>query len=60
MATPARVKDLWFDQDGITTVEYALLLALVFIASVSAWSTLGGTKMRMTAEAVARYVDGSS
>jgi Flp pilus assembly pilin Flp len=59
MAIPTPVRDLWFDQDGITTVEYALLLALVFIASVSAWSALGGTKMKLTAESVAKYMGGS-
>ena len=35
------VKTLWTDEDGLTTVEYALLLALVAIAAITAWSTLG-------------------
>jgi len=34
-------KQLWKDQDGLTTVEYALLLALVSIAAITAWTTLG-------------------
>ncbi len=50
--------DLWSDEAGITTVEYALLLALITIASIGAWSNLGGTKMKMTADAVAKYVGG--
>jgi pilus assembly protein Flp/PilA len=32
---------LWQDEEGLTTVEYALLLALVAIAAITAWSTLG-------------------
>lgn len=32
---------LWRDQEGLTTVEYALLLALVSIAALGAWSGLG-------------------
>ena len=34
-------KTLWKDEDGLTTVEYALLLALVAIAAIAAWTTLG-------------------
>ncbi|MHB8996332.1 MAG: Flp family type IVb pilin [Armatimonadota bacterium] len=34
-------KQLWKDEEGLTTVEYALLLALVAIAAITAWSTLG-------------------
>ena len=32
---------LWEDETGLTTVEYALVLALVAIAAISAWTTLG-------------------
>ena len=35
------LKVLWRDEEGLTTVEYALLLALVSIAAITAWSTLG-------------------
>lgn len=35
------IKMLWNDEEGLTTVEYALLLALVAIAAITAWSTLG-------------------
>jgi len=34
-------KKLWRDEEGLTTVEYALLLALVAIAAITAWTTLG-------------------
>jgi Flp pilus assembly pilin Flp len=33
--------DFWNDEEGLTTVEYALLLALVAIAAIAAWATLG-------------------
>jgi Flp pilus assembly pilin Flp len=29
------------EQDGLTSVEYALLLALVVMASLTAWQALG-------------------
>ena len=34
-------KQLWRDEAGLTTVEYALLLSLVAIAAIGAWTTLG-------------------
>jgi pilus assembly protein Flp/PilA len=34
-------KRLWKDEEGLTTVEYALLLALVAIAAITAWTALG-------------------
>ena len=37
-------KMLWEDEEGLTTVEYALLLALVAIAAITAWTTLGTTQ----------------
>ena len=38
---PKMYKTLWRDEEGLTNVEYALLLALVAIAAVTAWTTLG-------------------
>jgi len=35
------LKSVWKDEEGLTTVEYALLLALVAIAAIGAWTTLG-------------------
>ena len=37
----ALVRTLWQDETGLTTVEYALLLALVAIAAIVAWTSLG-------------------
>jgi len=34
-------KMLWNDEEGLSTVEYAVLLALVAIAAIAAWTTLG-------------------
>ncbi len=34
---------LWKDEEGLTTVEYALLLALVVVAGIAAWQGLGST-----------------
>ena len=36
------LKKLWQDEEGLTTVEYALLLTLVIITAIGAWTTLGG------------------
>ena len=35
------LKRLWKDEDGLTTVEYALLLVLIVVVAVTAWQTLG-------------------
>ena len=38
-----KMRELWKDEEGLTTVEYALLLALVVVAGIAAWQGLGGT-----------------
>ena len=35
------VKALWKDEEGLTTVEYALLLALLVVAAIGVWTTFG-------------------
>ncbi len=35
------LQELWRDEDAVTTVEYALLLATVVAASIGAWTSLG-------------------
>ena len=37
------MRELWRDEEGLTTVEYALLLALVVVAGISAGQGLGAT-----------------
>jgi Flp pilus assembly pilin Flp len=35
------MKSLWHDEEGLTTVEYALLLALLVVAAVGVWTSFG-------------------
>ena len=35
------VKGLWKDEEGLTTVEYALLLALLVVAAIGVWTAFG-------------------
>jgi Flp pilus assembly pilin Flp len=37
------VKRLWHDEEGLSTVEYALLLVLIVIVGITAWQTLGSS-----------------
>ena len=37
------LKSLVHDEEGLTTVEYALLLALVVVGAIVAWQGLGNT-----------------
>lgn len=34
------MRDLWEDEDGLTTVEYSLLLALIVVVGITAWQGL--------------------
>lgn len=44
------MRELWKDEEGLTTVEYALLLALVVVAGISAWQGLGSTVQNTVSE----------
>ncbi|MFO7945992.1 MAG: Flp family type IVb pilin [Armatimonadota bacterium] len=35
------LKAYWKDEEGLTTVEYALLLALIVVVAITAWTQLG-------------------
>ncbi|HCA46532.1 MAG TPA: Flp family type IVb pilin [Armatimonadetes bacterium] len=35
------MRELWRDESGVTTVEYALLLALVALVALVSWQNLG-------------------
>lgn len=37
------LKEFWREQTGLTTVEYALLLALIVVVAFTAWNNLGTT-----------------
>jgi pilus assembly protein Flp/PilA len=50
------MRELWKDTEGLTTVEYALLLALVVVAGIAAWQGLGtqvGTTVNSSAGTIA-------
>lgn len=49
------IAHFWRDQDGLTTVEYALLLALLAVAAVAAWGDLG-CRVSWTAWRVGRHL----
>lgn len=36
-----RLRELWCDDSGMTTVEYALLLVLIVTVGILAWQTMG-------------------
>jgi Flp pilus assembly pilin Flp len=35
------INTLWQDEEAVTTVEYALLLGTIVLASITAWTRLG-------------------
>ena len=37
------LEKFWADEAGLVSVEYALLLALIVVVAVTAWSTLGSS-----------------
>lgn len=37
------LKRFWTDEEGLTTVEYALLLALLVVAALATWAAFGNT-----------------
>ena len=46
-----RIKRIWSDEEGLTTVEYALLLALLVVAALATWTTFGTTVRNKVANA---------
>ncbi len=36
------IKGFLRDEEGLTTVEYALLMALLVVAAIGVWTTFGG------------------
>lgn len=45
------LRRLWHDEEGLTTVEYALLLVLIVVVAITAWQTLG-TNVKTKVETV--------
>jgi|LSQX01.1.fsa_nt_gb Flp pilus assembly pilin Flp len=50
----------WRDEEGVTTVEYALLLSLIVAVAISAWRTLGETVNDTVNDVVARFPSATS
>jgi len=49
----SRLRHLWEDEEALTTVEYALLLALVVIVGAAGWDRLGETLANSADEPIA-------
>ncbi|MGD9496041.1 MAG: Flp family type IVb pilin [Armatimonadota bacterium] len=54
------MRELWKDEAGLTTVEYALLLALVVVAGIAAWQGLGGTVQNTVSDSAGTIANASS
>jgi len=54
-----RILSYWKDQRGLSTVEYALLLAMIAAVAVTTWSALG-SKVNSTVGAVGASLPFSS
>ena len=52
-------KALWTDEDGLTTVEYALLLALLVVAAIGVWTAFGG-KVRTAVATSGNKIEGAA
>ena len=37
-----QLRELWYEERGIVTVEYALLVALLAVGGIAAWTVLQG------------------
>ncbi|MCD6362004.1 MAG: Flp family type IVb pilin [Armatimonadetes bacterium] len=53
------IMKLWRDETGVTSVEYALLVALITAASVAAWNRLADTVGNMVIDASTQIANGS-
>jgi Flp pilus assembly pilin Flp len=45
------IRTVLADEEGLTTVEYALLLALLVVAALTVWTTFGSVVRRKVATA---------
>ena len=45
------LENLWPDESGIATVEYALLMAVIVVAGIAAWGQLSDTIGNMVLDA---------
>jgi Flp pilus assembly pilin Flp len=47
------LSELWTDEDGLSTVEYAILLALLVTVAAASWDDLGQTLANSADEPIA-------
>ena len=52
------LRRFWNDEEGMTTVEYALLLVLIVVVAVTAWTTLG-TNVKSKVETAGNAIAGA-
>lgn len=55
---PGALVELWRDEQGTTSVEYAMVLAVVVMGSAAAWQSLTESMVRALASVMHR-ADGS-
>ena len=48
-----RLSEIWTDDDGLSTVEYAILLALMVAVAAAGWGEFGQTLANSADEPVA-------
>ncbi len=56
----AWLRNFWADEEGLTTVEYALLLALLVVAAIGIWQGLGTKVQTMVNKSANALEDASS
>lgn len=54
------LKEFWRREEGIATVEYAVLLAVVVVGGVAAWQGLSDTIRNMLEQCTTQIANGSS
>ena len=47
----SKVLRLWTDEEGLVTVEYALLLAVMVVAAIGTWTSFGAIVREKIAQA---------
>jgi Flp pilus assembly pilin Flp len=38
-----KLQKIWVEEEAVTTVEYAILLALLVVAAITVWTLFGNT-----------------
>ena len=54
------IRKFWADEEGLTTVEYALLLALLVVAALATWAAFGNTVKNTVANAQSKIEEPQS